>query len=114
MLHRAAEQRLVEVDAAEALEALGLAERLEAVVGLAQDRRVERATAEVVDGDDRARRHALLARVVERGSLGLRQQRDRADVGLANGLLEQVELVCAVARGMAQRDRRRRLTELLA
>ena len=112
-LHRASEQRLVEVDAAEPLEALGLTEQLEPVVGLAQDRRVERAAAEVVDRDDRAGRHALLAGVVERGRLGLGEHRDRADVGLADRLLQEVELVRAVARRVAHRDGRRRLARLL-
>ena len=55
------EQRLVEVDAAEAFHALGAAELLEAVLGLAQDRRVEGAAAEVVDRDDRAGRDPFLA-----------------------------------------------------
>ena len=49
------EHGLVEVDAAEALDALGLAEDLEAVAGLAQHGGVERAAAEVVDGDDARR-----------------------------------------------------------
>ena len=84
--HDAGEQRLVEVDAAEPLHALGPAELLEPGLGLAQDRRVERPAAEVVDRDDRADRHALLPRVVDRGRLGLGEQRDVADVGLADGL----------------------------
>ena len=84
--HRAGEERLVEVDAAEPLHPLGPAELLEAGLGLAQDRRVERAAAEVVDGDDGAGRDALLARVVDGGGLGLGQERDRADVGLADRL----------------------------
>ena len=46
------EDRLVEVDAAEPLDALGLAEDLDAAGALAQHRGVERAAAEVVDGDD--------------------------------------------------------------
>ena len=46
------EHGFVEVDAAEALDALRLAEDLEAVGGLAQHRGVEGAAAEVVDGDD--------------------------------------------------------------
>ena len=53
------EHRLVEVDAAEALDALGSTERLEAVGGLAQHGGVEGAAAEVVDGDDVARLDAL-------------------------------------------------------
>ena len=112
--HRAGEDRLVEVDAAEPLHALGSAELLEAGLGLAQDRRVERAAAEVVDRDDRAGRDALLARVVDRRRLRLGQQRHRTDVRLADRLPEQVDLVLAVARRVAQRDRGRRPAELLA
>ncbi len=112
--HHPSEEGLVEVDAPESLQALRLAERLEPVLGLAQDRRVEGAATEVVDRDDAADRYPLLAGVVQRRGLGLGQELDRPDVGLADRLLEQVELVRAVARGMAQRDRRRRLTRLLA
>ena len=71
--HHAGEERLVEVDPAEALHPLGSPELLEAVLGLAQDRGVERPAAEVVDGDDRAGRHALLA-----GRSGRRPPRARS------------------------------------
>ncbi len=113
VLDRPPEQRLIEVDAAEPLQPLRLTKELETLVGLAQDRGVERPATEVVDRHDRAGRHPLLARVVEGGRLGLRQQRDLADVGLSDGLLEQVELVRPVAGRMAQGDRRGRLPELL-
>ena len=74
----AGEERLVEVDAAEPLHPLGPAQLLEAGLGLAQDRRVERPAAEVVDGDDRAGRDPLLPGVVDGGRLGLGQERDAA------------------------------------
>ena len=103
--HDPGEERLVEVDAAEALHALGPAELLEPVVGLAQDGRVEGAATEVVDGDHGPGGDAFLAGVVDRRRLGLGQERDVVDVGLADGLLEQVDLVRAVARRVGDDDR---------
>ena len=65
------EHGLVEVDAAEALDALGRADQLEAVAGLAQHGGVERAAAEVVDRDDVAGADPLGRGVVDRRGLGL-------------------------------------------
>ena len=105
--HHVGEDGLVEVDPAEALHALGAAELLEALLGLAQDRGVERAPAEVVHGDHLAGRDPLLEGVVERGGLGLGDQLDRPDVGLADRLAQEVDLVLAVARRVTDRDGRR-------
>ena len=69
--HDVGEDRFVEVDPAESLHALRTTELVEPVLGLAQDRGVERAAAEVVDGDHLARRDALLEGVVEGGGLRL-------------------------------------------
>ena len=99
------EERLVEVDAAEPLHPLRAAELLEPVLGLAQDRGVERPAAEVVDGDDRAGRDPLLLGVVDGRRLGLGQQRHVGEIRLADRLLEQVDLVGAVARRMGHDDR---------
>ena len=112
--HHAGEERLVEVDAAQPLHPLGPAELLEAVLGLAQDRGVERPAAEVVDGDDRTGRHAFLLGIVDGGRLGLGQQVHVLDIGLADGLLEEVDLVGAVARRVGQGDRIGRAAGLLA
>ena len=102
------EHGVVEVDAAEALDALGLAEDVEAVGPLAQDGGVEGAAAEVVHGDDRARLDPLLAGVVRRRRLGLGEEPGDADVGLAGALLEEVELVGAPVGRVGQGDGRRR------
>jgi hypothetical protein len=104
----AAEQRLVDIDATEALDLLGPAELLEAVLGLAQDRRVERPATEVVDPDDRPDRYPLLLVVMDGGRLGFGQQRHVVDVRQADGLLDQVDLVGAVGRRMGQHDGVRR------
>ena len=112
--HHAGEERLVEVDPAQPLHPLGSPELFEAVLGLAQDRGVERPAAEVVDGDDRAGRHALLLGVVDGGRLGLGQEGHVLDIGLAHGLLEEVDLVGAVARRVGQDDGIGRTAGLLA
>ena len=69
------EHGLVEVDATEALDALRLAERLEAVAGAPQHGGVERAAAEVVDRDDVAHVDALTGGEVHGGRLRLGDER---------------------------------------
>jgi hypothetical protein len=66
------EDGLVEVDPAEALHPLGLAEDLEAVDRLAEDGGVEGPAAEVVDRHDLAGLEPILLGVVDGGRLGLR------------------------------------------
>ena len=60
------------------------------VGGLAQEGGVERAAAEVVDGDELAGLDPLGRRVVHGGRLGLGDRRDVGDVGLPDGVLEQL------------------------
>ena len=111
--HDPVENRLVEVDAAEPLYPLRAADLLKAVLGLAQDRRLEGAAAEVVDGDHGPGRHALLAGVLNGGRLRLGKQRRVGDARLADGLLEEVDLVGAVAGGMGDDDGHRRFAQFL-
>ncbi|GAA3248465.1 hypothetical protein GCM10017691_58650 [Pseudonocardia petroleophila] len=105
------EDGLVEVDAAQALQALGPPEQAEPGgpgtgprrVGLADDGRVERAAAEVVDGDRGARLDALGRGVVQGGGLGLGEVGDR-DALCGEGPGEQVALVRAPRRGVGDGD----------
>ena len=69
------EDRVVEVDPAETLDALGPAQQREAAV-LADHRGVEGAAAQVVDRDDRARLDALGGGVADRGRPGLGEELD--------------------------------------
>ena len=103
-----AEHGLVEVDAAEALDALGRTEDLEAAARGAQDGGVEGAAAEVVDGDGGAVGDPLVGRVVRGGGLRLGDHRDVVQPGHARDLLEQLPLVRAPVRrvGQPHRDRR--------
>ena len=96
---------LVEVDAAQALDPLGRAEQLEARIGPAKGGGVERATAQVVDGDDLAGRHPLGRRVVDRRRLGLGEQAGVAQAGGADRLVQQVDLVPAPVGGVGDGDR---------
>ena len=100
------EHGLVDVDAAEALHALGRAEQLEAGLGLADDRGVERAAAEVVHGDDLAGFDPLLAGVGDGGRLGLGDEHDPLEVeaGEPGGLPEQALLVLAVVGRVGEDD----------
>jgi hypothetical protein len=109
------EDRLVEVDAAEPLDAFGRADDLEAVVvGAAHGGGVEGAAAQVVHGDDRARLQPAL-RGVERGrGHRLGDQQGGVQVDLADGLGEQIELVVAPVGRVGQRDGPRGLALLLA
>ena len=77
---------------------------LEAVLGPAQDRRVECPAAEVVNGDHGPFRHAPLLGVVDGGCLGIGQEGHVLDLGLADGLLEEIDLVGAIARRVGQDD----------
>jgi hypothetical protein len=75
------EHDLVEVDAAEAFEPFRTAEQLEAAHvahALAHHGSVERPTAQVVDGHDRAGIHTLRAGVADGGRLRLGQHQDRS------------------------------------
>ena len=99
------EDRLVEVDSAEALDPVGRAEDLEPVTDATQHRSVERSAAEVVDRDERVRGEPFLRCVVDRGGLGLADEERMLEPGLAAGLVEQVELVRTPVRGVAHRDR---------
>ena len=91
------EHQLVEVDPAEPLHALRPAEQAEALRVLVDDGGVERAAAEVVDGDRGARLDALGRRVVQRGGLRLGQEHDGQAVAAQRGA-EQVLLVRAPRR----------------
>ena len=89
------EDRLVEVDAAEPLDALGRAEHLPAAGGPAEDRGVERAAPEVVDRDDLAGFEPFVRGVVDRRRLGLGEQRGRAalvEPGHADRLVQEIGL----------------------
>ena len=61
-------------------------------VDLAEHGGVERAAAEVVDGDDRPRLHPLAAGPRHRGRLRLGAQEHRTDGGVLDRLAQQVEL----------------------
>ena len=69
---------VVEVDATQPLQTDRLAERLEARGGATEHGGVERATAEVVDGDDLADGHPRTGGVVDGRGDGLGDQRDVA------------------------------------
>jgi hypothetical protein len=104
------EHGLVEVDAAQALDALGLAEDLPPRGVATEDGGVERAPAQVVDGDDGARLHPLLGGVVDGGRLGLGDRGGVAQVGEAEGLPQEVLLERAPVGGVRHDDPVRRLT----
>ncbi len=99
-----AEDGLVEIDATQAIDALGGTEDLEAGRGLAQHGGIEGAAAEVVDGDDLARFDTGRAGVVDGGRLRLAQRAHVGEPGQANRLRQQIELVGAPVGGMGQRD----------
>ena len=109
------EDRLVEVDAAQALDALRPADDLEAVVvGAAHHGGVERAATQVVDRHDRARLQPALRGVEGGRGDRLGDQQGGVQVDLAHGLREQVQLVVAPVGRVGQRDGARRLALLLA
>ena len=99
------EHGLVEVDAAEPLDAFRAAENVEAVLGGAQNGRIEGAPAEVVDRDQRAQVEAIVAGVVRGGGLGLGEQVDLAQSGQPGDLGEELELVGSPVRRVGQGDR---------
>ncbi len=73
------EHRFVEVDAAETLDPLRLAEHREALVVLSEDRGVERPSAQVVHRDDRAGLEPRQRRVVHGSGLGFADPRRRSE-----------------------------------
>ena len=99
--------RLVEVDAAEALDALRLAHRDETVADPPQHGGVERAAAEVVHRDDAALVDPLTRREVDGGRLWFRHEPGAGHAGDGGRLLEQLPLVRTPVRGVGDRDRGR-------
>ena len=108
------EHRLVEVDAAEAVEALGPPEQLGAVGAEAHDGGVERPPTEVVHGDGVAGAEAPEPGVVPRRGDRFGDERDVAEPGDAAGLAQKVELVLAPRRRMGERHLPARLFPALA
>ena len=98
------EHGLVEVDAAESLDAFRASEDVEAVLGGAQNGRVESAPAEVVDRDQRARVEAIVAGVVRGGGLGLGEHVDLAKSGQLGDLGEEFAFVGSPVRRVGQGD----------
>ena len=98
------DHHLVEVDAAESLEAFGRPEDLGTAFVALHDRRVERAAAEVIDRDDVAGREPTEAGVVHGGGYRLGYEGDRADSGQPPGFAQQVELVVTPCRGVGEDD----------
>ena len=106
-----AEDRSVEVDAAEPFYSLRCAEDGEAVARRAQHGCVEGASAEVVDSDGLPGLDSFGAGVVDRGRFWLGQQADRRgsrprQAGEVHRLLEEVLLVGPPVRRVGDRDRR--------
>jgi hypothetical protein len=88
-----AEHRVVEVRAAELLDALGRAEHRVPVAGAPQHRRVERAAAQVVHADHLAGRHPLGGSEVDRRGLRFGDGPDVGPPGAAEDLVELLPLV---------------------
>ena len=108
----AAEDGLVEVDAAEVLHALRHAEDLDARRAPAQDGGVERAPAEVVDAEQLALGEPAGDAEVHAGRLGLGEHRRVLEAGLGGDVLEQPAPVGTPVRRVGQDDPRRRLALL--
>ncbi len=87
-----AEHRLVEVDAAQPFDALGLAQQLEARSGVRQHGRVEGTASEVVDPNHIAQVDAFPPGVLQGGGLGLGQQQRRLHPCRPQGLHQQLGL----------------------
>ena len=95
---------LIEVNPAEPLEPFGLTEQLESVVRAAQYGGVERAPAEVVDGDDGTPLDSFLRGIMDGGCFRLGDQHDVAQAGLPSCLADDVDLERPVAGRMCDRD----------
>ena len=93
------EHRLVEIDAAEALDAVGGAEHLEAVVVEADHRGIEGAAPEVVDGDGVAGVELPDRRVPAGRRTRFGDQLDRVEPGDLGRRAQDVELEVAPRRG---------------
>ncbi len=110
MVDHPAVDRGVEVDPTQTFDALGIAQDVEAVVGLAEDGGVEGPAAEVVDRDDLAGFHLGIGGVVDRCGLWFGQRHRWFDLGDPDGLPQQFVLVRAPVRGVADGDQLRFLT----
>jgi hypothetical protein len=95
---------VIEVDAAQALQADGLAERLEAGGGAPQHGGVERPAAEVVDGHDVARSDARRGGVVDGCGDGLGDEADVAQVAARRRMTQEIELELAPVRRVGEGD----------
>ena len=99
------EHRGVEVDAAEPLDSLRLAENLESNVGSPQNRSVEGPSPEVIDGDDLTGVEPLLGRIEDGGGFGLCEQDHLVgQVGDTDALTQQIDLVGTPISRMTHRD----------
>jgi hypothetical protein len=112
-LHHVLQDGMIEVDAADPLEALRLPDEGESFGGLAQQRCVERTATEVIHGDDLTDLDPLERGVVDRCGFGLRDERNGTDVGLPRRESQKIHLVVAERCWMAQHDSRRGLAVLL-
>jgi hypothetical protein len=99
-----AEDSVVEVDPAQSLHSFRPPKKLEARLGLAQDRSIERAAAEVVDGHDLSRLESVVLRVADRRGFGFGQELDRPHVRQPDHLIEEVELVRPEIRRVCDHD----------
>ena len=99
---------VVEVDATQPLQPDRLAERLEARGRATEHGGVERATAEVVHGDDLADGHPRTGCVVDGRGDRLGDQRDVAETARIGGLAQQVDLELTPVRRVRQRHGGRR------
>ena len=100
-----AEHGLVEVHAAEPLDAFRAPQDVKTVLGGPQHGRVEGPPAQVVDRDQRAGVEVIGAGVMRRGSLRLGQHPHLTQPGQRGNLGEQLPLVRPPARRVSQRDR---------
>ncbi len=107
------EDPLVEVRAAEVLDARRSADHAEGIVLLPEQGDVERAASEVVDGDRLAGLDLLLVQVVQAGRLRFAHQFDVAEPDSGQCRADQSEAVLAPRRGMGHRDDGGRLALVL-
>ena len=108
------EDGFVEVDPAKALQALRLAEEVEAVLGLAEHGRIEGPATKIVDRDDGSGRDALLEGIMRRRGDRLGQKLDVVEARLPGCLAEEVQFVGPIAPRMGHGDRSGRLAPLLS